>query len=187
MTPYGAKIWVIIGSSNDLLPDGITWTNVDLSSLRSSDVNLMAISFEISQPSVTKISLKIIFLRVYWNFPGTNELTHWGRVTHICVSKLAIIDSDKAIIWTNAGILLIGPLGTKLNEISIEIHIFSFKKIHLKLSSGKWRPFCLGLNVLNRSSSSMRQDCNHLQHLTFKTFVSSEKTANNVVDNKLMV
>ena len=96
MTPYGAKIWVNIGSSNGLLPDGITWTNVDLSSLRSSDVNLMAISFEISQPSVTKISLKIIFLRVYWNFPGANELTHWGRVTHICVSKLAIIDSDNA-------------------------------------------------------------------------------------------
>ena len=44
-------------------------------------------------------------------------LTHWGRVTHICVSKLTIIDSDngllpdrrQAIIWTNAGLLLIGP------------------------------------------------------------------------------
>ena len=86
-------------------------------------------------------------------------LTHWGRVTHICVSKLAIIDSDnglspgrcQAVIWPNAGILLIGPLGTKFNEISIEIHIFSFTKIHLKLSSGKWRPFCLGLNVLRLS------------------------------------
>ena len=48
------------------------------------------------------------------------NLTHWGRVTHICVSKLTIIGSDnglspgrrQAIIWTNAGILLIGPLGT---------------------------------------------------------------------------
>ena len=47
-------------------------------------------------------------------------LTHWGRVTHICVGKLAMIGSDnglsparrQAIIWTNAGILLIGPLGT---------------------------------------------------------------------------
>ena len=29
-----------------------------------------------------------------------------------------------------------------------EIHTFSFKKMHLKLSSGKWRPSCLGLNVL---------------------------------------
>ena len=45
-------------------------------------------------------------------------LTHWGRVTHICVSKLIIIGSDnglspgrrQAIIWTNAEILSIGPL-----------------------------------------------------------------------------
>ena len=44
-------------------------------------------------------------------------LTHWGRVTHICVSNLTIIGSDnglspdwrQAIIWANAGILLIGP------------------------------------------------------------------------------
>ena len=83
-------------------------------------------------------------------------LTHWGRATHICVGELTSIGSDnglspgrrQAIIWTNAGILLIGPLGTNSNEIFIEIHIFSFKKIHLKMSSGKWRPFCLGLNVL---------------------------------------
>ena len=48
------------------------------------------------------------------------QLTHWDRVTHICVSKLTSIGSDngllpgrrQAIIWTNAGILLIGPLGT---------------------------------------------------------------------------
>ena len=57
------------------MPSAITWTNVDLSSLRSSDVHLRAISLEISQPSVTKISLKIIFLRFYWNLPGTNELS----------------------------------------------------------------------------------------------------------------
>ena len=84
------------------------------------------------------------------------SLTHWGRVTHICVSKLTIIGSDnglspdrrQAIIWTNAGILSIGPLGTKLSEILIAIHIFSFKKMHLKMSSGKWQPSCLGLNVL---------------------------------------
>ena len=57
------------------------------------------------------------------------ELTHWGRVTHICVNKLTIIGSDnglspgrrQAIIWTNAGILLIGPLGTNFSEILIEI------------------------------------------------------------------
>ena len=30
----------------------------------------------------------------------------------------------------------------------IEIHTISFKKMHLKMSSGKWQPFCLSLNVL---------------------------------------
>ena len=86
----------------------------------------------------------------------TQHLTHWGRMTHICVSKLTIVGSDnglspdrrKAIIWTNAGILSTVPLGTKLSEILIGIHIFSFKKMHLKMSSGKWWACCLGLNVL---------------------------------------
>ena len=84
------------------------------------------------------------------------SLTHWGRVTHISVSELTIICSDnglspgrrQAIIWINARILLIRPLGTNFNEILIEISIISFKNIHLKMSSGKWRPFCLGLNEL---------------------------------------
>ena len=83
-------------------------------------------------------------------------LTHRGRVTHICVGYLTIIGSDnglspgrrQAIIWTNASILFIGPLGTNFSEISIEMLTFSFKKMRLKVSSAKWRPFCLGLNVL---------------------------------------
>ena len=54
----------------------------------------------------------------------------------------------QAIIWTNAGILLIGPLGTNFSEILIGIQTFSFKKLHLKTSSAKWRLFCLGLNEL---------------------------------------
>ena len=85
-------------------------------------------------------------------------LTHWGRVTHICVSYFTSIVSDnglspgrcQAIIWTNAGVLLIEPLATNFSEILIGIHIFSFNKIHLKKSSGKWRAFCLGLNVSNK-------------------------------------
>ena len=83
-------------------------------------------------------------------------LTHWGRVTYICVDKLTIIGSDngvspgqrQAIIWTNVGILSIGPLGTNFSEIVIKFYIFSLKKMHLKMASGKWRPFCLGLNEL---------------------------------------
>ena len=72
-------------------------------------------------------------------------LTHWGRVTHICVSKLTTIGSDnglspgwrQAIIQTNAGILLIQNSGTNLIEILVKILPFSFKKIHLNMLSAK--------------------------------------------------
>ena len=45
------------------------------------------------------------------------HLTHWGRVTHTCVSKLITIGSDNGlspgwhldIIWINAGILVLEP------------------------------------------------------------------------------
>ena len=53
----------------------------------------------------------------------------------------------KATIWTSAGILLIGPSGTNVSEILIEI-TFSSEKVLLKMSSLKWQPFCRGLNVL---------------------------------------
>ena len=93
-----------------------------------------------------------------WHFDILLIITysHWGRVTHICVTTPTSIGSDnglsldrrQATIRTNAGILLIGPLGTNFNEIVIEIHTFSFRKIHLSLSSAKWRLCCLDLNVL---------------------------------------
>ena len=50
----------------------------------------------------------------------------------------------QAIIWSNAGILLIGPIGTNFSQIVFKIQIFSFKKMHLKISSVKWWPFCPG-------------------------------------------
>ena len=101
------------------------------------------------------------------------QLTHWGRVTHICVGKLTIIGADnglspgrlQAIIWTNAGMLLIGPLGTNFSEILIAIETFSFNKMHLKISSAKWRPFCLGLNVLKQISEQTDTLSCHLSHL----------------------
>ena len=39
-------------------------------------------------------------------------------------------------------------LRINFSEILIKIHIFSFKKMPLKMSSEKWRPSCLGLNQL---------------------------------------
>ena len=70
---------------------------------------------------------------------------------------------NATIIWNNAGILLIRPLGTNSSEILIEIHTFSFKKIDLKMSSAKFRPFGLGLNVLILKSlyNNIRPAYNH--------------------------
>ena len=130
-------ILVIIGSGNGLaLVQAITWISIDWLSNGPSGINISEIWIKIQ------------------NF----SLTHWGRVMHICVSKLTSVGSDngllpgrrQAIIWTNAGILLIWPTGTNFSGNLIKIHIFSFKKMHLKMSSGKWRPFCLGLNVLKK-------------------------------------
>ena len=100
------------------------------------------------------------------------ESTHWGGVTYICVGKLTIIGSGnglsperrQAIIWTNAGILLIAPLGENFNEISIEIHGFSLTKIHLKMSSGKCWSFCLGLNVLRGPWTLFHQNADYTRN-----------------------
>ena len=56
-------------------------------------------------------------------------LTHWIWVMHICVGNLIIIGSDnglspsrrQTIIWTKAGMLLIGPWETNFSEIIIQI------------------------------------------------------------------
>ena len=93
-------------------------------------------------------------------------------MTHISVSKLTIVGSDnglspgqcQAIIWTNAGILFIRILGSNFSEILIEIHIFSFKKMHLKMLSGKCRPFYLSLNVL--SSQDIDSVCQEYSSLS---------------------
>ena len=92
------------------------------------------------------------------HYSSRSGLTHWGRVTHICVNKLTIIGSDnglspgrrQAIIWTNAGILSMRTIETNVSEILIQINKFWFKKMYLKVSSGKWRPFCVGLKMLTR-------------------------------------
>ena len=86
-------------------------------------------------------------------------LTHWGWVTHICISETIIIGSDNAwcqtIIWTSAGILLIKPLGINISEILIAMNTFSFKKVHLKMSSWflmvPWDPEAMNQSTGNGS------------------------------------
>ena len=129
--------------------------------MMSTDWNSLLEDVEIRYFKLAGINGLLVIVMVYHDAvmalcEGIYWLTHWDRVTHICVSEQTIIGSynglstgrRQAIIWTSAGILLIGPLVTNFSEILIEIHNFLFKKMHLKMSSGKWRPFCLGLNLL---------------------------------------
>ena len=106
-------------------------------------------------------------------------VTHWGLVTH--KFKLTIIGSDnglspgwhQAIIWTNAGILLTGPLGTNFSEILIEIYSFSSKKMHFKMSSERGQPFCLSLNILIIQASynfAQAMTALHVQNSDFTFF-----------------
>ena len=122
------------------------------------DINLYTHLFH-NIANCTKGSGRCYVALCYWKLSKRSPLTHWGRVTHICVGKLIIIGSDnglspdrrQAIIWTNAGLLSIGLLRTYFSENLIEIQQFSLKKMHVKVSSAKWRPSCLGLNVLTGS------------------------------------
>ena len=61
--------------------------------------------------------------------------TYWGQETHKCVKNYAILFQTivchmicpKAIIWTSAGSLSTGPLGTKFSEILINVHFFGWQ------------------------------------------------------------
>ena len=78
MMPYGDKNlgqhwlrWWLVAWRHQV----ITWTNVDWSSVKSSDIHIRAISHEMPQSSITKICLKITCLKFHSNFPGANELS----------------------------------------------------------------------------------------------------------------
>ena len=144
----------IIGLDNGLSPgrrQASTWTNVGILIIGPLGTNFSEMLIEIHTFSFQKIPLKMSSGK-WWPFClSLNVLTQWGRVTHICVNKVTIIGSDngmspgrcQAITWINVGILSIGLIGTNFSEMLIEMHTFSFKKIHLKMSSGKWWPFGL--------------------------------------------
>ena len=132
----------------------VYWREIYLTQLHAHiDTFLLIMTFSLLD---VRFSNSFLSWFKYIVFAYSIVLTHRGRVTHICVGNLTIIGSDnglspgrrQAIIWTNARILLTEPLGTIFSEILIAIQAFSFKKMHFKMLSAKWRPFCLCLNVL---------------------------------------
>ena len=98
-----------------------------------------------------------MYLFILLNYIKQNSfhLTHWGWVTHICIGILTSNGSDngllpgprQAIIWTNAGIVLIEPLETNSVKFYSEFkHFHSRKciwKCHLENGVHFSRPQCV--------------------------------------------
>ena len=88
-------------------------------------------------------------------FKQHKYLTHWGRVTHICVCKLTIIGSDNGLspewhqaIMNQCWNIVKWTLRNKLQwNFKRNWYIFLQENVFEK-SSRNWRPFCLGLHVL---------------------------------------
>ena len=116
----------------------ITWTNVDLSSVRSCGIHLSAILQEIRQQSVTEISLKIAYLNFCSNPPGVNELM-------LCLSgaswiKPNLLNIAKSI-WTFNSLIFYSPI---YNNLSYSIMLSTPTQ-----STPVWFYIVLGLVVLS--------------------------------------
>ena len=62
-----------------------------------------------------------------------NDAYMHGELTIIVSDNGLLPGRHKAIIWTNTGILLVGPLRTNISEFLIAILKFSFTKMHFKV------------------------------------------------------
>ena len=115
----------------------------------NSIANAMKLPRSCTKPSINDITTIL---------QGRNELTHWGQVTHICVSNLTTTGSDnglspgrhQVIIWSNAGILSIAPLATNFHwnfyqNSYISIQENPFENGVWEMASILSRPQCVNL------------------------------------------
>ena len=108
--------WIQIDSYSDLFSNvGRIWTPILIDGYH---IHVMAIVrfapyvYQIAHVHYRNCLMVNFVLQWMW--------THWGRVTHICVNKVTIIDSDNdltpgrrpVIIWTNTAMLTLGPQGS---------------------------------------------------------------------------
>ena len=89
-------------------------------------------------------------------YSSTTSTSTQAPTLEWCDSKLTIIgldnglspDQRQAIIWTSAGILLLGPLGTNFSEILIKIHssyIFIQENVVWKMVAILSQPQCANM------------------------------------------
>ena len=97
MTPFGdrdqgqhsLRQWLVAWRHQ-----AITWTDVDWSSVKSSDIHIRANPQEMPQPPISTIRLKFVYLKFHSNIPGANELiyggTCWLILITVFISQAAI-------------------------------------------------------------------------------------------------
>ena len=106
-------------------------------------------NFPWTWPCITMLMLRSEYF-------GRTVLTLWGKMTHICVCNWTIIGSDnslspgrrQAVIWTIARMLLIRPLGTKLNWHSNRnsypaVQENALGNVVRKMTANLFRPRCV--------------------------------------------
>ena len=105
-------------------------------------------------------------------------ITHWGRVTHICVGNLTSIGSynglspgrRQAIIWTNAGIFVNWTLGNKLRwNFNQNSNIFfqenPFENVVWNIAAILSRPQCDNLStILTSKYRPLISPCPHFRY-----------------------
>ena len=85
--------------------------------------------------------------RLYLGVDNSGELSHQNSGDVLCFILFLLYNYRRLhVIYLSVIYICIE---TNSSEIWIRIWRFSFTKMHLKMSSTKWRPFFLGHNVLN--------------------------------------
>ena len=80
---------------------------------------------------------------------------HHGIYLWVLLNQ-CIIGLDNGLLPNKWQVIICTNDATSLIPILIEMHTFSFKKMHLKMSSAKQQLFSLGLNVLTTTNHIIR-------------------------------
>ena len=95
-----------------------------------------------------KIHLKMSSVKWRPFCPERDELTHFRLVSHICVSEwgypVALLHSAASHYLNQCWVIVNWTLRNKVQINFNQNTKLSFTKMHLKISSVKWRPFCPG-------------------------------------------
>ena len=103
-------------------------------------------------------SNKFMSSRVNSSFPSAAYMRQWTGSALVQIMACRLFGNN-SLSKPMLGCCQLEPLGTNFNEIWIKIHNVSFRKMHLKMKSAKWRPFCPGGDELNAHDCCLNRMC----------------------------